>query len=82
MIKTSNYLDPATAKALADARRMIQDAKKILNDITDKLGIDISDNSDGLFDIAEVSNDNSDGLYDLADKIEEFEERISALEGK
>ena len=28
MIKTSNYLDPATAKALADARRMIQDAKK------------------------------------------------------
>lgn len=79
---SSNYLDPATAKALKDARRMTQQVMKILNDITDQNGIDISDNSDGLFDIAEVSNDNSDGLYDLADKIEEFEERISALEGK
>ena len=79
---SNNYLDPATAKALKDARRMIQQVMKILNDITDQNGIDISDNSDGLFDIAEVSNDNSDGLYDLADKIEEFEERISALEGK
>ena len=79
---SSNYLDPATAKALKDARHMTQQVMKILNDITDKNAIDIPDNSDGLFDIAEVSNDNSDGLYDLADKIEEFEERISVLEGK
>lgn len=78
----NNYIDPATSKAIAEARSMIYDAKKILNDITDKLGIDITDNSDGLFDVAELSGENSDGLYDLAEMVADLETRVEALEEK
>lgn len=82
MIETSNYLDPATARALKDARRMTQEVKKTLNDITDANASNITDNSEGVFDIAEVSGENSDGLYDLAEVIAALDERISILEDK
>ena len=38
------------------------------------------DNSDGLFEVAEMSSDNSDALFELADYAASLEERIAALE--
>lgn len=43
---------------------------------------DISDNSEGLFDVAELAGENSEGIYDLADLVADLEERVAALEGK
>ena len=43
---------------------------------------DIADNSEGIYDLAEVVSDDSESIYDLADIISELDERVSALEEK
>ena len=55
----------------------------------DKLGIhsesnsaDISNNSDGIFDLADVSSLNSDSIFELADLIENLNDRLTSLEKK
>lgn len=42
----------------------------------------ISDNTDGLVDLAEVTDENVDSLVDLADIIAELDERVTALKEK
>lgn len=41
-----------------------------------------SDNSEGIFDLAELAGFNSEAAYDLAEMISFLEERIEALERK
>lgn len=43
---------------------------------------DISDNSDGIYDLADVVSEDSECIYDLADIISSLDERVSALEEK
>lgn len=42
----------------------------------------ISENSDGIIDVAELSDENSGSIVELAEMIENLEERVSALEEK
>lgn len=42
----------------------------------------ITDNSNGLFDVAEFADENSNAIFELADYVAELEERIIELEGK
>lgn len=42
---------------------------------------ELSNDSEGLYDVAELADDNSSAIFDLADIIAELDERISALEG-
>lgn len=41
----------------------------------------IAENSDGLFDIATLSDENSESIFDLAEYISELEARVAELEG-
>lgn len=41
----------------------------------------ITENSEALFDVAEVVEENSEASYDLAEVLASLEERIEALEG-
>ena len=41
----------------------------------------INENSDGIFDLADLSDENSASILDLADYISQLEERVSQLEG-
>lgn len=43
---------------------------------------DISDTTNGLVDLADITDDNVTGLTDLADIVAELEERVTALEEK
>lgn len=43
---------------------------------------DISDNSDGIYEIAEIVCDDSECIYDLADIVSMLDERVTALEEK
>ena len=43
---------------------------------------DIADNSDGIYEIAEIVSDDSECIYDLADIINLLDERVTALEDK
>lgn len=43
---------------------------------------DIADNTDGLVDLAEVTDENVGSLVDLADIVAELDERVTALEEK
>lgn len=42
----------------------------------------ISDNSSGIYDLADVVSEDSESIYDLADIVSELDERVSALEDK
>lgn len=44
--------------------------------------VDISDNSSGIYDLAEVVSDDSVSIYELAEFISSLDERVSALEGE
>lgn len=68
--------------ALWDAINRIE---KKLSDFTDmrheqNAGL-ITENSEALFDVAEVVEENSEASYDLAEVLASLEERIEALEG-
>ena len=41
-----------------------------------------SENSEGIFDVAELAGENSEAAYDLAEMVADLEERVAALEGK
>ena len=41
----------------------------------------INENSDGIFDLADLSDENSASILDLADYISQLEERVTQLEG-
>ena len=43
---------------------------------------DISDTTNGLVDLADITDDNVTGLTDLADIVAELDERVTALEEK
>lgn len=61
--------------------RMIEhfDALGLENEVN---ASDISDNSDGIYEIAEIVSDDSECIYDLADIISLLDERVTALEDK
>lgn len=40
------------------------------------------ENSEGIFDIAELAGENSEAAYDLAEMLAELDERVTALEEK
>lgn len=48
----------------------------------DKNTSDISDTTNGLVDLADITDDNVTGLTDLADIVAELDERVTALEEK
>ena len=41
-----------------------------------------NDNSEGIFDVAELAGENSEAAYDLAEIVADLEERVAALEEK
>lgn len=42
----------------------------------------IGDNSEGLFDVAEIAGENSEATFDLAEMIADLENRVAEMEGK
>lgn len=42
----------------------------------------INENSNGIFDIADLADENSGSIFDLADLLAELDERVTALEEK
>ena len=42
----------------------------------------INDNSEGLFDVAEIAGENSEATFDLAEMIADLENRVSEMEEK
>lgn len=68
--------------ALWDAVKGIEKKLSDYTDIRHKSNADnITENSEALFDIAEVVEENSEASYDLAEVLASLEERIEALEG-
>jgi len=61
--------------------RLIQHIEQ-LGQQGDSNTIDIGDNSEGIYDLAEVVSDDSESIYDLADIISALDERVTALEDK
>lgn len=41
----------------------------------------VNENSDGIFDLADLSDENSASILDLAEYISQLEERVAQLEG-
>lgn len=73
----SNRIDSATMRELKNANDKIMAAKKILNDITDKLGIDLGETNDGLMETYDLTATNSDQLSDCRAALEEIYEIIT-----
>ena len=42
----------------------------------------IEENSEGILDVAELSDENNTSIIDLADKVDDLETRVSELEDK
>ena len=42
----------------------------------------INDNSEGLFDVAEIAGENSEATFDLAEMIADLENRVAEMEEK
>ena len=63
----------------------INDISKQLSDFSDMLHKDskngISENEDGLLDIASVADENSECTLELAEMISELEDRVATIEG-
>ena len=63
----------------------INDMSKQLSDFSDMLHKDskngISENEDGLLDIASVADENSECTLELAEMISELEDRVATIEG-
>lgn len=73
-------------KELALISERISKAEKHISDFADILHAEsnekISDNSDAVFELADVSGSDDAAIYELAQMIEELAERVSALESK
>lgn len=71
---SGNSIDPATAKALKECRRMIQDVMKILNDITDENTSNICNNEDAICELSETTEtsiaDLEQAICDLSEEID------------
>ena len=70
----SNTIEPATARALKDCRRMIQEAMKILNGITDENAESINKNEDA---VCELSETTEMSIADLEQAICDLSEEVS-----
>lgn len=51
-------------------------------DFYDRGGRAHEENSEGIFDVAELAGENSEAAYDLAEMVSDLEERVAALEEK
>lgn len=73
-------------KELKTLSERIFKAEKKLSDFSDmhraQSKQETSDNSEGIFDVAEVVGENSEASFDLAEMVADLEERVSKLEGK
>ena len=70
----SNVIESATARALKDCRKMIQEAMKILNDITDENTESINKNEDA---VCELSETTEISIADLEQAICDLSEEVS-----
>lgn len=75
-----------TIKELKTLSQRIFNVEKKLSDFSDMLHEQskngINDNSEGLYDVAEVAGENSGATFDLAEMIADLENRVSEMEGK
>jgi hypothetical protein len=74
------------SKELKTLSERIFEAEKKISDFSDMLHAEskqtIHDNSEGLYDVAEVAGENSEGMFDLAEMVADLENRVTELEGK
>lgn len=71
---SSNAIEPATAKALNDCKKMIREALKILRNITDENTESINKNEDA---VCELSETTEMSIADLEQAICDLSEEVS-----
>ena len=74
------------AKAINDCNKRINEVSQRLdgffNMLHEKNADNIEENSNGIFDLADLADENSTSIFDLADMLAELDERVTALEEK
>ena len=77
-------MDKDTLQEIAKVWDKISEMERKLSNFTekrheeDKAGI--TDNSEGLFDVADAVGENSEGIFDIAEVVAALEDRVATLE--